>query len=207
MLASVIHQFEVYLFSKDSKGKFLFCNDKFAEAAGLDSAEQILGKTDHDLVWRHQASIFQAGDQKVLQGETFVNIHEVMLQSKKISDILVCKSQLLNKSNKCTGVIGSFIDITGHCLQKKTGFYDVKTGRFNLGEAFDNAFLSPKQFLVFKYILMGYTSKRIAECLNLARRTTENYIDAVKNKLQCTSKGEIIKVAIYAGLMHVVNVD
>lgn len=205
MLTSVVQQFDVYLFGKDTKGNFLFCNDKFAEAAGLDSAEQIVGKSDYDLVWKHQAHMFKAGDDRVLRGESFRNIQEIMYQSKKKSDILVCKNQLLNTSNEIIGVIGSFIDITGQCLQKKSGHYDAISGRFHLGEAFGDASLSAQQFQVFKQILLGHSAQQIAQCLNLSKRTVEAYIETIKYKLQCNSKGEIIAVAIFSGLMHVVD--
>lgn len=205
MLTSVVQQFEVFLFGKDTKGNFLFCNDKFAEAAGLDSAEQIVGKSDYDLVWRHQAHMFRAGDERVLRGEVFTNIQEVMFQSKKKSDILVCKQQLLDKTERVIGVIGSFVDITGQCIQKKSGHYDDKTGRFYLGPAFDNASLSSQQFKTFKLILQGHSAQKIADNLKLSRRTVEAYIEAIKYKLQCATKGEIIAVAICSGLMHVVD--
>lgn len=205
MLLSSINQFENFLFAKDRHGKFYFCNEKFAEAAGLDSAHQIIGKTDHDLVWREQAEMFQSGDHKVLLGKEFINVEEVMIQSGKVANILVTKQKFTNSQGRCIGVIGSFVDITGYSLRKKSGHYDAKTGRFCLGEVFHNARLSPKQYQVFKYILLGHSSKKIAECLSMSPRTIEAYTDTIKHKLQCQSKGDIIATAIEAGLMHVVD--
>lgn len=205
MLLSSINQFENFLFAKDRHGKFYFCNEKFAEAAGLDSAQQIIGKTDHDLIWREQADMFQSGDHNVLKGREFINVEEVMIQSGKIANILVTKQKFTNAQGRCIGVIGSFVDITGYSLRKTTGYYDAKTRRFFLGDAFGNARLSPKQYQVFKYILLGYSSKKIAECLSMSSRTIEAYTDTIKHKLRCQSKGDIIAAAINAGLTHIVE--
>lgn len=191
-----------FFFAKDLHGKFYFCNEDFAAAAGLDSPHQIIGKTDDDLIWRKQANIFQHGDRIVLKGKSFINVEEVMLQTNKLATILVTKQKFMNKKDKCIGVIGSFIDITGYRLQKKSGYYDSTSGQFYLGENFNNVYLSPQQYQIFKYILLGFSSKKIAEKLLISHRTVEAYTDTIKYKLQCHSKGDIIATAICAGLTH-----
>ncbi len=196
-----------FFFAKDLCGKFYFCNENFAAAAGLDSPHQILGKTDKQLIWRKQAAVFQNGDHDVLKGHTFVNIEESMLQSNKLATILVTKQKFINKQDQCIGVIGSFIDITGYQLQKKSGYYDVKTGRFYLGENFGNAHLSPQQYRIFKYILLGYSSKQTADRLFISQRTVEAYTNTIKHKLQCHTKGDIIATAICAGLTHALDLN
>jgi DNA-binding CsgD family transcriptional regulator len=194
-----------FFFAKDLNGKFYFCNESFAAVAGVDSPHQIIGKTDNDLIWHKQANVFQNGDKIVLNGESFVNVEERMIQSYKLATIIVTKQKFMNKRDECIGVIGSFIDITGFRLQKKSGRYDAETGRFCLGNNFDNAYLSPKQYQIFKYILLGYSSKRIAECLHISHRTVEAYTNTIKHKLQCHSKGDIIATAICGGLTHAVE--
>ncbi|MBU0743816.1 MAG: PAS domain-containing protein [Gammaproteobacteria bacterium] len=41
----------VYIFGKDKSGKFIFCNEPFAEVVGVDSPADVIGKTDSQLCW------------------------------------------------------------------------------------------------------------------------------------------------------------
>ncbi len=45
----------------------LGCNEVFSRAAGLESPDQIVGKTDSDLPWpREEAEAYRADDQEVM---------------------------------------------------------------------------------------------------------------------------------------------
>jgi PAS domain S-box-containing protein len=205
MFSSIMNQLNIYIFCKDRSGKFIFCNDRFAEAAGLDSNLQIVGRTDNDLVWKTQAPIFRRSDLSTMQGQAFINVQEVMIQCSKVADILVSKNRLLNKNDECIGVIGSFIDITGYRLFRKSGHYDEKRKRFYLGAALNNEYLTAQEYKIFKKVLLGHTSEQIAYQSNLSRRTIEGHVQNLKLKLQCQTKGQIIEFAIQAGLTHILD--
>jgi PAS domain S-box-containing protein len=196
MLSEPFSQLDIYVFCKDTNGRFLFCNEKFAEAAGIDSPSELIGKTDYDLIWREQAPYFQAGDQKVLAGEPFVNKQEVMLQRDKIATVLTSSKQFIEK-DKCLGVIGHFVDITGFFLNRNVGYFDSKSNRFYLGDPFKNVYLCRQQYKVFKLLLLGYAAKKIANLLHLSTRTIEFYIDTIKKKLDCKTKHEIIAKVLF----------
>lgn len=68
IIEQLIKTVDVYVFSKDKHGKYLFSNDHFVEAAGLDSKEQIVGLKDSDLVWKDQYDYFKAGDISAMTG-------------------------------------------------------------------------------------------------------------------------------------------
>lgn len=55
--------------------------------------------------------------------------------------------------------------------------------------------LTPREKDVLKYVSSGYPSSYIAEQLCLCRRTVENYLATIKDKLCCTSKVELIQKA------------
>lgn len=207
MINQILNQFNLYVWAKDKSYKYIFCNEHYAEAAGLDSPNQIVGKTDDELLWRKYADYFRAGDYGVLQGQTRLNSQEVT-DTGGIKDILVTESQLTNNQDKCIGIVGSFIDITGQVLVKKGGFYDKKRNRFYLShEDFDNTYLAGREIEVFKKLLLGYSARQIGECLSLSRKTVESYIDVVKSKLQASSKGEIVATSIQFGLTHILHMQ
>jgi len=143
-------QLNIYVWAKDKNYKYLYCNEHFAKAAGLDSQEQIVGKSDNQLHWKKFADYYQVGDYGVMQGHLRINVPEVTDTVNNIKDILVTESQLLNKSNQCIGVVGSFVDITGKLLVKKTGYYDsIKKRYYFDDEVLGNMYLTAREIAVF----------------------------------------------------------
>ena len=205
MLEKVLTDLSLYIFAKDKNLKYLFCNENLAEAAGLDSPSQIIGKTDYDKKKKKHADFYRRGDVKAISGETKVNIPEIQSRPKGIANILVTKTQLMDNNENCVGVIGSYVDITGYLLTKKEGKFDLDKQRFYLGEPFCNEYLTRRELEVFRYILYGYTLKKIASLLKISLLTARWYVHNLKIKLQCHSKAEIMSVAIKHGLTYVLE--
>ncbi|MDF2577641.1 MAG: hypothetical protein K0S74_1125 [Chlamydiales bacterium] len=61
--------------------------------------------------------------------------------------------------------------------------------------------LSTQELQCLKLYFMGKTAKETAEIMNLSFRTVEHYLENVKNKLNCTTKRELIEKALCAGLI------
>lgn len=193
----------LFTFAKDERGRFLFCNENLAESAGLDSPHQIVGKTDFELCWKDKADFYRQVDSAIMKENVpYINVVEKQTQPGSVQEILITKSQLLDKTGACIGIAGSYISIEGYMLIKKEGYFDHATGRFYLGERFLNEYLTKRELLVFKYILLGFSFKRIALCLDISSRTVENYVELIKYKLQCKTKCDIIVTAIKAGLTY-----
>jgi len=204
MIDQIMKQLNAYFWAKDKNYKYIFCNEHFAEAAGLDSPEQIVGQSDAELPWRKFAEHYQAGDYGVMQGHARINVPEITDTVTNVNEILVTESQLFNTNNECIGVVGSCVDITGKQLIKKTGYYDALKKRYHLDdEVLGNVYLSLREITVFKHILLGYSARQISEKINISPKTVESYIDCIKQKLQAKDRGEIIATAIQFGLTHI----
>jgi len=196
-----------FVFAKDRNGKFLFCNENFARASGLDSPNQLIGKTDDDACWRDQADFFREGDGRVMAGGVMLNVYEIQTQPDKIADIIVTKNKLYNRSNKCIGIVGTFLDITGYQLIQKSGYFVEDKKRFYLGGKFANEYFTKREVDVFRLILLGYTTTRIAGSLGIKPKTVDYFIEKIRLKLQCSSKAEIIAAAITHGFTYLLNED
>ena len=70
----------------------------------------------------------------------------------------------------------------------------------------EEEYLTEREAAILKYVLWGYTAKKIGRALNISFRTVEAYIDILKCKLHCHSKGDIIETAIKMGLAKKLDV-
>ncbi len=197
---------KVIIFGKDLHSKYLFCNETTAEAAGLDSPTQILGKTDDDLFWRSYAEFYRSCDNNVLNGKTFVNKQIPFTQPTRIvTTLLSSEVTLTDKNGNPIGVTGHAIDIAGYTVTKNSGYLDPQKNIFYLGENFHNDYFTRREFEVFKYLLIGKHVSEIALILDRSVKTIQAQIKHIAIKLQCTHKSEIVPTAIKYGLTYVLD--
>ncbi len=61
--------------------------------------------------------------------------------------------------------------------------------------------LTRRELEVLRYVILGYTAKKVALRLNISFRTVEKHISNIKMKLGCFTKGDIIQKAITLGVI------
>lgn len=66
LLQEVVEGIPIRVFWKDINSQFLGCNSLFAKDAGFTSPQDIIGKTDFDLVWHEQAAGYRDDDRLVM---------------------------------------------------------------------------------------------------------------------------------------------
>lgn len=196
---------QIFIYAKDRNLKYLFCNEALAEVADLDSPKQIIGKTDHDFVWRPQASLYTDEDKDVFKGKIISNAVEPQTQRNRVITILTTKTLLIDKNGHPYGVAGHSVDITGYHLTKNNGYVDYKKNTFFLGETFGNTYFTKREFEIFKYLLLGKSVEEIALRVHRSIKTIQSQIKSISNKMQCTHKSEIVPTAIKYGLTYVLD--
>ncbi len=65
-LKNIINNLPHFIFWKDKDSRFLGCNFAFAKSAGFDSPNDLIGKTDYDMVWKDKAAEYIKTDQKIM---------------------------------------------------------------------------------------------------------------------------------------------
>ncbi|WP_449658070.1 PAS domain S-box protein [Atlanticothrix silvestris] len=115
MLQLVIDNIPQFIFWKDRNFVFLGCNRNFARIAGVESPEDIIGKTDYDLLVNHEeADLYREFDARVMQTNKpeyqiieplqRANGQQVWLETNKVP--------LHDTRGNVVGILASFEEIT-----------------------------------------------------------------------------------------------
>ena len=114
LLQTVIDTLPVRVFWKDTESRYLGCNDLFARDAGLDSPRQVVGCTDHDLVWGREAEQFRADDLSIMQSGRSRLAHEYAHGSASghVAWRRLSQVPLRDRQGRIAGVLGVYDDIT-----------------------------------------------------------------------------------------------
>lgn len=103
------------IFWKNTSLVFMGCNKVFADLAGIESPQQIIGKTDYDLPWgATQGALYRADDQKIIesmQPQLSIEESQTLSNGKQIV-LLTSKIPLFASNGVLMGVLGIFHDIT-----------------------------------------------------------------------------------------------
>ncbi|MEO8400783.1 MAG: LuxR C-terminal-related transcriptional regulator [Gammaproteobacteria bacterium] len=179
-------QLPSFIFWKDTNSIFLGCNSHFSEVAGLNSTDQIVGKTDFDLAWGEtHADLYRQGDCEVLSGISKTGVVESQLQSNgKISNIVISKVPLLDSHNQTIGILGNYVEL--RCIEEH--------GEFLVNN--QNISLTKKQSECLYYLAKGLSNKQIGNEMDISTRTVESHVEILKNKLNCYNKVSLVQKAL-----------
>ncbi|HBL57667.1 MAG TPA: hypothetical protein DDZ80_03675, partial [Cyanobacteria bacterium UBA8803] len=115
LLQLVIDNIPQAIFWKDRYSVYLGCNRYFARMAGVDKPENIVGKTDGDLVWQREASDWlRESDRRVMESDRpeYHIIEPHILLNGKPSWLETNKIPLHDAQGNVVGLLGTFADIT-----------------------------------------------------------------------------------------------
>ncbi|MBN1993100.1 MAG: response regulator [Anaerolineae bacterium] len=116
MLQLILDHFPARVFWKDKALNFLGCNQLGAEAQGLSSPDEIIGKNDFDFFPPEEAERYRADDRQVIEsGQAKLNFEEPQTRPDGSTGWLrTSKVQLRNADGAVIGVLGTCEDITDY---------------------------------------------------------------------------------------------
>ena len=135
---SVLSNVPASIFWKDRNSVYLGVNNRFVRDAGLQRPQEIVGKTDYDMVWaKEQADFYRVCDRKVMDsGEPMLNIEESQQQADgKTVHLLTSKVPILDASGQVSGMLGIYMDIT----KRKQAETTLRKSEARLQTLFDSA--------------------------------------------------------------------
>lgn len=167
---------------KDKNGTYLRVNSAFIKACNETNYNDVIGKKDKDLLWKNEADYMEQNDSEVIYTNCSKTIIEPCkaFDDGKIRSFLSHKIPLKNTVGKTIGVFGLSI---------------LMDNLYPLDNANDPT-LTKRQSDCLLYLVQGLSLKQIGKKLKLSPRTVEHYLDAVKFKLNCGSRAELISKAL-----------
>lgn len=121
-LQTVLDTFPLSVFWKDVNSVYLGCNQNFLHDAGLQSVEQIIGKTDYELPWGEtEAELYRADDRAVIESQTAkLRIEEPQhTAGGQVMWLETNKLPLRNLQGEVIGVLGTYQDISDRKAAEK----------------------------------------------------------------------------------------
>ncbi len=115
MLQLVLDTIPMGIYWKDRDLAYLGCNQIFARDAGIESYEEIMGKTDFDLGWADHAERYHSDDLQLIEsGVPKLDCEEAQtLPDGSQMWLRMSKVPLLDTEGNVTGILGVYDDITG----------------------------------------------------------------------------------------------
>jgi PAS domain S-box-containing protein len=116
---SLVESLPLNVVRKDIQGRFIFCNQRFAETAGRPLKE-LLGKTDCDFYPPELADKYRRDDQSVIDtGQVFEDIEEHHKSSGEKIFVQVLKSPVRDSHGAVLGTQAIFWDVTPRKLAEE----------------------------------------------------------------------------------------
>jgi PAS domain S-box-containing protein len=115
MLQLVLDNIPQLVFWKDRHSVYLGCNRNFAGAAGVESPQELAGKTDYDLPWaKKETEFYRECDRRVMESDTpEFHIIETQRQADgKQAWVDTNKIPLHDSEGRVVGILGTYEDIT-----------------------------------------------------------------------------------------------
>ncbi len=116
-LEKVISKMPGLVYCKDIDGVYLGCNESQAKIIGFSTPNEIIGKTDFDLLKKKEATKLRNIDKQVISGELIIDEahpieEQILLPNGETAIFESVKSPLYDDNGKIIGLIGISKDIT-----------------------------------------------------------------------------------------------
>lgn len=211
-----IDNMPIIIAANDLNSQFLIGNNLFAKAAGLPSGQTLKGRYANEFNFRAKeiAPLCIAEDMLVIKRKQVITVlcygfyanNQPLLTYGKKYPIIDKKGAVLGAGFCLQDVTTSqLINLAPLLSLRKTAYGNRQLGdqfSYIITESIPEYDLSNRQIECLFHLLRGQSAKDIAITLNIGKRTVETHIDAIKCKLGCDTKAQLIDKALSAGLLN-----
>lgn len=113
-LSSILENLPGHVYWKNKSSIYQGCNLAQAQSAGFSKVGDMIGKTDYEMPWRHEAGMLRESDLAVIKNKETLTREEIsqLANSNEVSVFLTKKSPLFNKKREVIGILGVSFDIS-----------------------------------------------------------------------------------------------
>lgn len=199
---------------KDVNSTYVMLSEGCAKLLGWKSAFETQGKTDYDIPCQvvEFADEFVKADKKIITTSLPMMGLCIQKYSTGWKILLAERKPIKNVDSEVIGLLDTAIDITDSGLV--TYYLNLyRSDNKFLGKCIKPAFyilsathsplpLTEKQESCLFLLIRGKTIKEIAKVLGVSPRTVECHLDAIKIKLHCQYKSQLIEKALDNGFLY-----
>ena len=115
---NILDMIPVGVFWKDKNRRFLGANKMFLDYYGLESVDDLIGRTDEDMGWHIDPEPFRAIELQVIhRGSTIADVPGQCIVKGQVRKIKASKCPLIIDGAIC-GLVGYFVDVTEELAEK-----------------------------------------------------------------------------------------
>ena len=166
---------------KKKNGLYISCSDEQAMAVGLEKRDDLINLTDADVLGADEAAGFRENDNKVILTERpLITLEKFTWHDGRKVEATSIKTPLRRKNSK------KVIGVAGVSILK---FQSIIPPENFLS-------LTNRQLDCLYYLAKGFSIKQIASAMRLSPRTVEHHLEAIKIKLDCRLRSDLVAMAM-----------
>jgi DNA-binding CsgD family transcriptional regulator len=195
--------FAVYLENKNHIT--IKSNEITAETCGFSSLKKFIGKPWHEKCLTDSVVQSLKNDNKVMENHHIQIFEEQAFRQDGGSfSTLAVRMPWYDDHNKIIGLFGCSIILGVNSLAEslkeitKLGLLTIdnfQAANNILGTEIEKVYLTKREMESLRLYVQGKTAKEIGTILSLSCRTIENYIQNIKNKMNVSTKADLIYAA------------
>lgn len=215
LLVSVIQNMEDMILVQDLSHKFVFSNDYTAKLFGYKNSEIMCGISAHEIRCRaaDSASQFTEQNQRVIKEKSSINLLDIHKYADNNTHIFLTKKSPVFQNGILTYTLCHCREISQDSFQRLSIAIAQDDNFFHKSQSDDQRTyqlareqdeLTKRELECLFFLLRGKTAAQIANFLFLSKRTVENHIVNIKQKLNCTKKSELIEYGMSQGYLNII---
>lgn len=204
------------VFIKSITSNFAGCSNEFLKLTQVNK-KNIIGLTDYDLPWANYADLYQQRDKKVIKEKSAFTYLELMpIDKNTVLTVQVLKHPFKNSEGKILGVFGQTTVMSSKnklgkllstitLIDKKNTLYSESAPKSYQISSYNKLLqLTPRESECLFLLVRGKSAKEIAKFLLISHRTVEEHVEHIKQKMNVSTRFELIAKAIETGMLEII---
>jgi PAS domain S-box-containing protein len=143
---TLLRSMPVPVFYKDNEGRYLGCNQAFADLGGLRN-EDVIGRTVGEVFQGQQVAMFERMDREILESGGVQSYEHRMATARGERDVVVHKALFRDEAGRQAGIVGMVADITERRQAEERlalAIAGSNEGIWDWDRTMDTVYLSPR---------------------------------------------------------------